>query len=53
MYKYIPRDRRILLRNKKKVRKKLKKDNISKDRKDQLEEIITSIDINLLNSHQT
>ena len=50
--KNIPRDRRILLRNKKKLRKKLKRENISKDKKDHIEESIISIDIELLNSHK-
>ena len=50
--KKIPRDRRKLLRNKKKLRKKLKKESISKDKKDRLENAIANIDIELLDSHQ-
>ena len=49
--KNIPRDRRILLRNKKKLKKKLMKKNISKDTKDRIEKSITDIDKKLLNSH--
>ena len=50
--KIIPKDRRILLRNKKKLSTKLKKENISIEKKDRIEKSIVEIDMKLLNSHQ-
>ena len=49
--KIIPKERRILLRNKKKLRAKLK-GNISIEKKDRIEKSIGEIDKKLLNSHQ-
>ena len=43
--KNIPRDRRILLRNKKKLKLKLKKEKLSKNRKEQLEQACHDPDI--------
>ena len=48
----IPHDRRILLRNKKKLKGKLKKKNLTSHKKDGIEKEITDIDKKLLNSHQ-
>ena len=48
----IPNDRRILLRNKKKLKGKLKKKNLTSYKKDCIEKEITDIDKKLLNSHQ-
>ena len=48
----IPRERRILLRNKKKLRNKLKKKGISNNKKINIETEIIDIDIQLLTSHQ-
>ena len=50
--KIIPRDRRILLRQKKKLKGKLRNRNISSDRKENIEKIITDIDVKLLTSHR-
>ena len=50
--KIIPKDRRILLRNKKKKKLKLKEENISIEMKGRIEKAIIEIDIKLLNSHQ-
>ena len=50
--KIIPKDRRILLRNKKKLRAKLKKQKISVEKKDRIEKSIRDIDRRLLDSHQ-
>ena len=50
--KKIPRDRRILLRSKKKLRKKLKKESLSKNKQDHIEDSISNIDVKLLDSHQ-
>ena len=50
--KNIPRDRRILLRNKKNLKSKLKK-NLSSNKKDQVLNSIIDIDKKLLTSHQT
>ena len=50
--KKIPRNRRILLRSKKKLRKKLKNESLSKNKKDHIEDSITNIDVELLDSHQ-
>merc|ERR1712030_296448 len=48
----IPRDRRILLRKKKKLKLKLQNNNFSSDRKTQLEITIREIDKKLLDSHK-
>merc|ERR1711888_560981 len=48
----IPRDRRILLRKKKKLNLKLQNNNFSSDRKTQLEITIREIDKKLLDSHK-
>lgn len=50
--KIIPRDSRILLRNKKKVKEKLRSRNISSERKKDIEKTITDIDVKLLTSHR-
>ena len=52
MRKIIPRDRRVLLRQKKKLKGKLRNRNISTDRKENIEKIITDIDVKLLTSHR-
>ena len=48
----IPRDRRILLRKKKKLKLKLQNNNLGNDRKTQLEITIREIDKKLLDSHK-
>ena len=48
----IPRDRRILLRKKKKLNLKLQNNNSSNDRKKQIEKTIGEIDKKLLDSHK-
>merc|ERR1739838_676397 len=48
----IPKDRRKLLRNKKKLKNKLKKNNLSNKRKDSIKNAIIDIDKQLLTSHQ-
>ena len=48
----IPRDRRILLRKKKKLNLKLQNNNLSNDKKKQLEKTIGEIDKKLLDSHK-
>ena len=50
--KHIPRDRRILLRNKKKLKQKLTAGNLSHNRKEHITENIAKIDSKLLYSHQ-
>ena len=50
--KNIPRDRRKLLRNKKKLKTRLKKENITKEKKDHIEQSLADIDLKLLNSHK-
>ena len=50
--KNIPRDRRILLRNKKNMKSKLKKKDITNDEKESIENFILEIDKKLLTSHQ-
>ena len=50
--KNIPRDRRILLRKKKKLKVMLKNRKMSNDRKETIEKIITDIDVKLLSSHR-
>ena len=50
--KVIPRDRRILLRSKKKLKAKMKDKNQPNDRKEIIEKGITDIDEKLLTSHQ-
>ena len=48
----IPKDRRKLLKNKKKLKNKLKKNNLSNKRKDSIKNAIIDIDKQLLTSHQ-
>ena len=48
----IPKERRILLRKKKKLKTSLKKKNLSSNRKETIEKSILDIDTNLLFSHQ-
>ena len=50
--KNIPRDRRILHRKRKKLKSKLKKENISNDQKNDIEKNIADLDTELLNSYQ-
>ena len=50
--KNIPRDRRILHRKRKKLKSKLKKENVSNDQKHDIEKNIAHLDTELLNSYQ-